>query len=74
VRSWAAACATCHGSDGSAQPGLLPLAGRSQTELVAKMQNFKTGAQGATVMHQLAKGYSDAQIQAIAAYFAAQRR
>ena len=32
------------------------------------------GARPATVMHQLAKGYSDAQIEVIAAYFAAQKK
>jgi cytochrome c553 len=35
------------------------------------MKAFKTGARPATVMHQLAKGYSDAQIDTIAGYFAA---
>jgi len=38
------------------------------------MRAFKSGARPATVMHQLAKGYSDAQIEAIAAYFAAQKK
>jgi cytochrome subunit of sulfide dehydrogenase len=40
---------------------------------VAKMQAYKSGALPATLMHQIAKGYSDEQIQAIAAYFAAQK-
>jgi cytochrome c553 len=38
------------------------------------MQDFKAGRKPATIMHQLAKGYSDDQIQAIAAYFAAQKK
>jgi cytochrome c553 len=39
------------------------------------MQDFKAGrAPNATVMHQLAKGYNDAEINAIAAYFAAQKK
>jgi len=38
------------------------------------MKAFKSGARPATVMHQLAKGYSDAQIEVIAAYFAAQKQ
>jgi cytochrome c553 len=37
------------------------------------MQAYKSGALPATLMHQIAKGYSDEQIQAIAAYFAAQK-
>jgi cytochrome c553 len=42
--------------------------------LTEQMKAFKSGARPATVMHQLAKGYSDAQIEQIAAYFAAQKR
>jgi sulfide dehydrogenase cytochrome subunit len=74
VRSLAATCANCHGTqgkpvDGAAIPGL---AGMPPQYLVTQMQAFKTGARPATIMHQLAKGYSDAQIQQLAAYFAAQ--
>mgnify|MGYP003843996293 CR=1 FL=1 len=74
VRSWAAGCANCHGTDGRAEPGMISLAGTNKDDLVKKMQDYKTGRVPATVMHQLAKGYSDAQIVAIAAYFAAQKK
>jgi sulfide dehydrogenase cytochrome subunit len=74
VRSWAAACANCHGTDGRAQPGMEPLAGVSKDEIVKKMQDFKAGRKPATIMHQLAKGYTDEQIVAIAGYFAAQKK
>jgi cytochrome c553 len=50
------------------------LAGASEQDIVKKMQDFKAGRKPATLMHQLAKGYSDEQIQAIAAYFAAQKK
>jgi sulfide dehydrogenase cytochrome subunit len=74
MRSLAATCANCHGTqgkavDGSAVPGL---AGMPREYFVAQMQAFKAGSRPATIMHQLAKGYSDAQIQQLAAYFAAQ--
>jgi sulfide dehydrogenase cytochrome subunit len=36
------------------------------------LREFRDGKRSATVMHQLAKGYTDEQIDAIAAYFAAQ--
>ena len=36
------------------------------------MKAFKAGTRTATVMHQLAKGYSETQIEQLAAYFAAQ--
>ena len=74
VRSWAAACASCHGTNGQAQPGMEALAGANKDDMVKKMLDFKAGRKPATIMHQLAKGYSDEQIVAIAGYFAAQKK
>jgi cytochrome c553 len=74
VRSWAASCAACHGTDGRAQPGMESLAGANMDEMVKKMLDFKAGRKPATIMHQLSKGYSDEQIVAIAGYFAAQKK
>ena len=74
VRSWAAACANCHGTDGRAQPGMEALAGANKDDIVKKMLDFKAGRKPATIMHRLAKGYSDEQITAIAGYFAAQKK
>ena len=74
ARSWAGACANCHGTNGNAQPGSVALAGMNRDELARKLLDFKNGRQSATVMHQLAKGYTDEQIAAIAGYFAAQKR
>jgi cytochrome c553 len=34
------------------------------------MKAFKDGSRPATVMHQISKGYTDAQIQSVADYFA----
>lgn len=76
VQSLAATCANCHGTDGHALNGAsVPgLAGRSADELVAQMKAFRTGERKATIMHQIAKGFSDAQTQQLAEYFAAQKR
>jgi sulfide dehydrogenase cytochrome subunit len=76
VRSLAATCANCHGTQGQAQPGssVVALAGMPAEQLIAQMKAFRAGTRSATIMHQLAKGYSDAQIAQIAAYFAAQSR
>jgi len=76
LRSLAATCANCHGTDGravdgSAVPGI---AGLPREYLAAQMLAFKNGQRQATVMHQLSKGYSDAQIQQIAGYFAALKK
>lgn len=74
-RTLAAACAQCHGTAGKSIPGgVLPsLAGMPASYIEAQMKAFKNGSRPATVMHQLAKGYSDAQIADLAAYFAAQK-
>jgi sulfide dehydrogenase cytochrome subunit len=75
VRALAMNCAACHGTmgkaaDGSAVPAL---AGADAARLVEAMNEFKSGKRQATVMHQIAKGYSDGEIAAIAEYFARQR-
>ncbi len=75
-RALAATCANCHGSNGRAIEGsTVPgLAGLPANYMVEQMKAFKTGARPATVMHQIAKGYSDAQIEQLGAYFASQTR
>ena len=73
ARNLAATCSNCHGTDGRALGDTLkPLAGMPAERIVAAMTAFKSGAQPATVMHQIAKGFSDEQIAALAAYFAVQ--
>ncbi len=75
TRALAATCANCHGTDGRpvAGSGNARLAGQSKDFIVSQMAAFRDGSRPATVMHQLAKGYSQAQIERIAAYFAAQK-
>ena len=76
VRSLAATCANCHGTDGKVVTGspVTSLAGLDKSYFVAQMAAFKSGARTATVMHQISKGYSDAQIQALATYFSEQKK
>ncbi len=73
ARYLAANCANCHGTNGQAQGGGFNLAGLPKAYIVEQMQAFKTGKRQATIMHQLSKGYSDAQIEQMAEYFAAQK-
>ncbi|MGH8734910.1 MAG: c-type cytochrome [Burkholderiales bacterium] len=75
-RNLAAGCAICHGTQGKPAPNapLIPLAGLPQDHIATQMRAFRDGKRPATVMHQIAKGYSDAQIDAMAAWFAAQKR
>jgi cytochrome subunit of sulfide dehydrogenase len=74
VRAMAATCASCHGTGGKPVAGssVSALAGRSRDDIVQQMGQFKEGKRPATVMHQIAKGYSDAEIAAVADYFSKQ--
>jgi cytochrome subunit of sulfide dehydrogenase len=73
ARNLAATCANCHGTHGNAQGDMWPLAGMSADKLIAIVADYKSGALPATVMHQIAKGYTDEQIRLIAGYLAAQQ-
>jgi cytochrome subunit of sulfide dehydrogenase len=75
VRALASNCAACHGTQGKSQPGAaVPgLAGRPKESLVIAMQEFKDGKRTATLMHQIAKGYSAEEIAAMGDYFANQK-
>lgn len=73
ARNLAATCANCHGTNGQARGDMKPLAGVSAQKIVAAVADYKSGAQPATIMHQIAKGYSDEQIKLVADYFAAQQ-
>jgi len=72
-RNLAATCANCHGTNGVSVGEVESLAGKPKDELVRKMMEYKSGAKPATVMHQLAKGFTDEQIQLMAAWFAVQK-
>ena len=74
-RNLAANCAICHGTEGRPVTNdVVPLAGLPPEYIVRQLQDFRDGKRPATVMHQIAKGYDDAQIDALAAWFAAQKR
>jgi cytochrome subunit of sulfide dehydrogenase len=74
ARNLAAPCAICHGTEGRpVTTDITPLAGLPKEYLVRQMADFRDGKRPATVMQQLARGYSDAQIELIAAWFAARK-
>ena len=72
ARNLAATCANCHGTEGSSVQGeaMVPLRGLPKAHLVTALTAYKEGKRPATVMHQLAKGFSAEQIDQIATYFA----
>ena len=75
ARNLAATCSNCHGTDGKAVPGagMERLAGVDKAKILEKLNDFRSGAKPATIMHQISKGYTDRQLEMIAEYFAAQR-
>lgn len=75
ARSLAATCANCHGTNGApvVGSGMAPLAGTEKGRFLQTIRDFKSGVKPATIMHQIAKGYSDEQMDLIAGYFAAQK-
>jgi cytochrome c553 len=75
ARNLAATCANCHGTNGKAVAGsgADALAGNEKSKTLQKLADFKSGAKPASIMHQIAKGYSDEQLDLIAGYFAAQK-
>lgn len=65
-------CAGCHGTMGkSVGPASPNLAGMSASYFIDSMKGFKEGTRPATIMNRIAAGYSEAQIESMAAYFAA---
>lgn len=69
-----ASCAACHGTSGAGKGDALPaLAGQPKDALVASMRAFKAGTRPATIMHQIAKGYTEEQIDEIATYLSQQK-
>ena len=67
----ALACAGCHGPVRAGSP-VPPIHGRSAAEIVAAMQDYRAGRRSATVMDRIAKGFSDDEVEAMAAWLAAE--
>lgn len=74
-RSLAATCANCHGTDGRARGAAMPpLAGMKADRMLELLADYRSGRQPGTVMPQIVKGYTEAQLRLIAAYFAARAK
>jgi sulfide dehydrogenase cytochrome subunit len=65
-------CAGCHGTDGASfGPATPTIAGISQDYFIELMENFASGEVPSTIMGRIAKGYTEAQIEAMAGFFSA---
>ncbi len=79
IRSLAASCAACHGTQGNAVPiangqeTTSALAGADKADIIQKLQAFKSGERSATVMHRHARGLSSEEITGLAEYFSKQQ-
>jgi sulfide dehydrogenase cytochrome subunit len=73
IRGLAATCNNCHGLNGvSAGGSMASIAGQSPEYLQTIMREWRSGERFSTTMGRLLAGYSEEQIDALAAYFAAQ--
>jgi sulfide dehydrogenase cytochrome subunit len=71
--SGAASCSGCHPTSPKAGTRIPGLAGRAPADIVAAMQAFRSGQKPATVMDRIVKGFSEAEIRAIADWLGTQR-
>ncbi len=64
-------CLNCHVSDVKAATSIPVIVGKPEAVLKAQLMAYKSDniPAGTTIMNRLAKGYSDAEIAALAAYF-----
>jgi cytochrome c553 len=67
-------CLGCHGPNGAGQVPIPGITGRPAAETEALMKAFRANERPGTIMGRIARGYTDAEIAAMAAFFAAQPR
>ena len=72
ARAWAASCAACHGTGGKSNSAIPSINGQDKQVLLTKLLAYKRDQLPATVMHQHAKGYSDAELERLADHFSRQ--
>ena len=68
----ASSCTGCH-SSASGSSAMRALGGMPAPEIATKMAAFKSGSAQVTIMDRIAKGFTEAEIQAIATWYAAQK-
>ena len=63
-------CVTCHGPEGRSHGAIPSLTTLSSADITTALQAFRAETRPSTVMHRIAKGLDDADITAVATYFA----
>jgi sulfide dehydrogenase cytochrome subunit len=70
-RSIGSACFGCHGAAGANETSIPPvIVGVPEDYIVTAMKAFRDDSRQSTIMGRIAKGYTDAEIQAVARYIA----
>jgi sulfide dehydrogenase cytochrome subunit len=69
----AASCSGCHPASSRVTSPVPRLLGLDRAAIVRAMQEFRSGQRAATVMDRIAKGFTDEEVQAIAAWLASQK-
>jgi sulfide dehydrogenase cytochrome subunit len=66
-------CAACHGTNGQlGDEYFKPLAGMPVQQFVRTMTDFREGRRASTLMGHVARGFTDADLQGMGEFFAAQ--
>jgi cytochrome subunit of sulfide dehydrogenase len=68
----ASSCTGCHAANKIPDSVIPRIVGRKSADIATAMREYKSGAWPSSVMGRIAKGFDDSQIDAIAAWFAAQ--
>ena len=73
VPAGAASCSGCHAAGPRVDTPVPPLSGRPAGDIASAMAEYKSGARKGTIMDRIAKGFSDEETRAIAAWYAQQK-
>ena len=65
----AAGCSGCHAANPRVETPVPPLNGRPAADIASQMIAFKAGQRPGTIMDRIAKGFSEEEIRAIAAWY-----
>jgi cytochrome c553 len=64
-----ASCAGCHGANGEGKGNNPKIAGHSKSDLIGDLKAYRSGAKKHAAMNAVTKNLSDADIEAMAAFY-----
>lgn len=65
----AEACTSCHGLEGRSQGFIPSIGGLEKSVLLGQLRAFRDQKRSATIMNRIVRGYTDAELEALAEYF-----